>query len=403
MTGRRAAVRLVLPALLSVASPDPATAQTTGEKIEEVRSTARLRAGILYLTPSFRLDRLGMDTNVFNNAEQERDFVAAASPRVDLWIPFQRRALFETVVVAGAEYFHRFAGERSVNPEVRSRLEVAAGPVTLFGAGRLLRTRQRPNFEIDLRAQRVQYEVEGGFRLELTRRLALDLAGSAERLRFDADEFFEEFLLAEMLNRRERAQRIAARWQATVLSALVLEAESRRMRFLWSPERDSDNVVVTLAGEFGPRALVSGSGRVGVRQFTARGAAVSDLTEVVASADLRLRLPAGLAATFEAERDIGYSFYREDPWYLLSRYGVALTSRLGRGFEISGRAVRDAYDYLGGTGRRDEVRNLSGVLRYRLSPTVSVGLEAGHVLRRSPATRRQFEGLVAGLVFDFGP
>ena len=402
MTGRRASVRFVLGALLWIGSPAPAPAQT-GEKIEEVRSEARLRAGFLYLTPSFRLDRLGVDTNVFNNAEQQRDFVAAASPRVDLWIPFQRRALLETVVVTGAEYFHRFAGERSINPEVRSRLEVAAGPVTLFAGGRLLRTRQRPTFEIDLRAQRIQYEVEGGFRLELTRRLSLDLAGSGERLRFDADEFFEGSYLAAVLNRRERAQRIAARWQASVLSTLVLEAESRRMRFLWSPERDSDNVVVTLAGEFHPRALVSGSGRVGVRQFRAQGAAVTDATRVVAGADLRLRLPGGLSATFEAERDIAYSFTRLDPWYLLSRYGVVLTSRLGRGFEISGRAVRDTYDYLGGTGRRDEVRNLSGVLRYRLSPTVSVGLQAGHVLRRSPATRRQFEGLVAGLVFDFGP
>lgn len=403
MTGRRAAVGVVLPALLAVASPGPAPAQTTSQKIEEVRSTARVRSGIFYLTPSFRLDRLGMDTNVFNNAGQQRDFVAAASPRVDLWIPLQRRVLFETVVVAGAEYFHKFAGERSLNPEVRSRLEVAAGPVTLFGAGRLLRTRQRPTFEIDLRAQRNEYEVEGGLRLELTRRLALDLAGAWERLRFDADEFFEGTFLAATLNRRERAQRIAARFQATVLSTLVLEAESRRMRFLWSPERDSDNVVVTLAGEFAPRALVSGSGRVGVRQFTARGAAVADLTRVVASADLRLRLPAGLAASFEAERDIGYSFYRDDPYYLLSRYGFTLTSRLGRGFEISGRALRDQYDYLGGAGRRDVVRNVSGVLRYRLSPTVAVGIQAGHVLRRSPATRRQFEGLVAGLVFDFGP
>ena len=401
MTGRRASVHLVLPAILSIASPGPAPAQTL-EKIEEVRSRARLRAGIFYLTPSFRLDRLGIDTNVFNTAEPQRDFVAAASPRVDLWIPFQRRALFETVVITGAEYFHRFASERSINPDVRSRLEVAAGPVTLFAAGRLLSTRQRPTFEIDLRAQRVHNELEGGFRLELTRRLALDLAGAEERLRFDADEFFEGTFLAETLNRRERAQRIAARWQATVLSTLVLEAESRRMRFTRSTDRDSDNVVVTLAGEFDPRALVSGSARVGVRQFKARGAAVTDLTRMVASADLRMRLPGSLSAAFEAERDIGYSFDRLDPYYLISRYGFALTSRLGRGFEISGRAVRDVYDYLGGTGRRDVVRNLSGVLRYRLSPTVSAGLQAGHVLRRSPATRWRYEGLVAGLVFDFG-
>ena len=109
-----------------------------------------------------------------------------------------------------------------------------------------------------------------------------------------------------------------------------------------------------------------------------------------------------MTAAFETERDIEYSFTRLDPYYVVTRYGLALTRRLGGQFEATGRVVRDAYDYLGTTGRRDVARNLSGTLGYRLNETTRVGFQVGYVTRRSATARWRYEGLQAGLVFEYG-
>ena len=402
MTLRTAALLRLLPVLLATVCPTAGTAQTN-PALDEFRSRARLRAGPLYLTPRFTLERLGLETNVFNAADDpERDFVVAATPEVDLWVPFQRRALLETTVAARAEYFRRFAGERSLNPDVRSRFDVAVRRLTFFAAGRRLDTRQRPAFEIDLRARRVATEATLGVGVALAPGLSVDLEWLQDHMRFDGDVFFEGTALAETLNRRERAGRAAARWRRTALSTFVFAAEFRGMRFDEASERDSDNLIVTAGAEFHPRALVSGSGHVGVRQFYALGSAVSDATRVVARADLEFRLPGGLSAAFETERDIEYSFTRLDPYYVVTRYGLALTRRLGGPFEVTGRVVRDAYDYLGPTGRRDVARNLSGTLGYRLDETTRVGFQVGHAIRRSATARWRYEGLRAGLVFEYG-
>ena len=397
----RALLRIALPAALVVA-PAPAAAQTDPE-IEELRSRARFRAGALHITPRFTLERLGIDTNVFNSRSRpEQDFVIAATPEIDFGLPVGRGTLFAVRTAARAEYFRRFAGERSLNPEVDSTIRTAVGRLTFFADTRYLDTRQRPTYEIDLRARRVETEVTGGIRIVVAPKLRIDLEGTRERLRFDADAFYDGMSLAEQLNREERAGRIVARWRRTALSTFLLDAEFRSLRFSAAPDRDSDNVVVALGGEFHPRALVSGAGRIGMRWFDGLGAAVNDVARVVAGADLTVRLPAGVTGAVEAERDIEYSFSALDPYYVITRYGFSLTRRIAGPVEITGRIVRDTYDYVGATGRRDVGQDVAGTLAWSLNETTRVGFRFGEVTRRSTVDRWRFRGLQAGLVFEYG-
>ena len=401
--GRTATIPLLLPALLALLVSSPGAARAQTNRIDEsYRSKARMQFGSVYLTPRFTLDRLGVDTNVFNTAEAEEDYVIAGTPAVDAWIPFRRRALLTTTVAARGEYFHRYRGERSVNPDARARLDVAAGPLTFFAAGRWLDTRQRPSFDIDLRARRVETEENGGVRVALGPKLALDLEVARDTVNFDGDEFFEGTRLAETLDREERAARAALRWRRTPLSTLVLAGESRRMRFDLTPERDSDNLVVTLGAEFEPRAAIVGAFEIGVRRFEALGTAVSDVTEIVVRGELQFDLPAEVRATVEGRRDIEYSFSPRHLYYVVARYGVEARRRIGSGpFDLSGRIDRDVYDYLGAGNRRDVIRQHSVTFGYRLNESVRLGLRVGDV-KRTSTTLRGFEGLQAGIVLEYG-
>lgn len=384
--------------LVALVLAPPAEAQTD----DEFRSQARAQMGPLYLRPGFSLDRLGIETNVFGEPEPKRDFVVSATPRVDAWLPFQRRALVSATVLAGVDWYAEHAGERAFNPDVRYRVEIPWRRVTVNAGGSNLRTRRRPDFEIDVRSNRFERDVYGGVDLQVLSRLSVELEVRQRTSGFDADAFLDGTYLSETLNRSARSGVVAVRWRRTALTTFVLESESRAVRFQRSPDRDSDNTIVTIGADFHPRALISGSGRIGVRRFAARGSAVSDISSVVARGELSYRLSANTAVTFTTDRDIVYSFERAAPFFVVTRYGFDLTRRLGRQYDLGGLVSRDFYDYRT-AGRGEDVRwNLAAEVGYRLNPATRVGVQVGYIERDSTTrARRRHRGAVMGLVLDY--
>ena len=133
------------------------------EQIDQVRKDASAHFGPLYLTPTVLLKELGVDSNVFNAAgEPKSDFTftvapegrrlgAGGAPRA---VPGHRR--------------HRPGLVRdSTPPSGRSiRSSRAAAKSTSAGSrcsreGDYLNTRQRLNYEVDLRARHVENNVDG--------------------------------------------------------------------------------------------------------------------------------------------------------------------------------------------------------------------------------------------------
>ena len=384
--------------LLAVGSLAPA--QTPAG--DDFRSQATVRAGPLYLKPGFRLERLGFESNVFSEPTPQRDFVVSVAPRVEAWLPLRRRAHVSTTLIAGADWYAEHAGERSFNPEVRSRIELPWRRVTLAGGGSWLRTRRRPDFEIDVRSDRFVRDLHGSVAVELRPRLSLDLEARQRRFGFRGDAFLEGTYLSETLNRRQRSGVVSLRWGPTPLTTLVLSSEVREVRFSRSPERNSDNLILTAGAEFHPRALVSGSGRIGVRRFRARGAAVSDISSVVAEAELTYRIGGHTELRFRAVRDINYSFERASPYFVLDSYGLELTRRVSRRFDLRGRAARDQYGYRTAGRGRDVRWNAAGGLGYRLNPTLRIGFEGGYLRSDSAAwARRRYNGVVLSFVLDY--
>ena len=392
-----------LPCLLSIlllAVGSAAQAQAPAE--EDFRSQATVRAGRLWLKPSFRLERLGVETNVFGEPEPKRDFVVSVAPRLDAWLPFQRRAYVTTTLIAGADWYAEYVGERAFNPEIRSRIVLPWRRITLAAGGAYLRTRRRPDFEIDVRSNRFASDLHGSVAVQVLSRLRFDLEGRQRSVGFDADAFLEGTYLSETLNRKERSAVASLHWRSTALTTFVLASEVRAVRFFRSPERNSDNVVVTVGAEFHPRALVSGSGSIGVRRFQARGAAVADISSVVAEADLSFRIAGQTTATFRAERDINYSFERASPYFVVNRYGLTMIRLLGRQFDLSGRFTRGMYDYQTARRGRDVRWNIAGEFGYRPNPRIRTGFTVGYV-RSTSATRarRRYRGMVLGLVLHY--
>ena len=114
-------IRNVVLALAALAVPYQASAQPQiegAEQIDQVRRDSRIHLGPLYVSPTILLKELGVDSNVFNAAgEQKSDFTFTVAPKVDVWLPVARRALFQGTAATDLVYYAKYDSERSVDPQ----------------------------------------------------------------------------------------------------------------------------------------------------------------------------------------------------------------------------------------------------------------------------------------------
>ena len=257
-------IRSMALAVAALALPLHASAQTFGttrgaEEIDEVRREARSHLGPIYVTPTILLKELGVDSNVFNAAgEQKSDFTFTVGPKVDLWVPVARRALF------AGHGGDRPGLVRAVRQRALGRSAVRAtrrglpAPDHAVRERPYLNTRQRLNYEVDLRARHVENGANAGVAVRLTPKLSVEAAARLERTRFDADAVFDGVSLQQTLNQdTDRLQR-DRRHQITPLTTLALRYERLEDAFAYSPVRDSNSFRVMPGVEFKPRALING-------------------------------------------------------------------------------------------------------------------------------------------------
>jgi hypothetical protein len=395
-------VGLVLLPHLALAQPE-----------EDPRKTARMHFGPLYLTPIVTLTNLGWDSNVFNGQGEakEGDFTFTLTPAADVWLPFARRAMIITNAAADLVYFQTLSSERSVDPFVLVRPEIYFNRLTLFAEGSYLDTRQRPNFEIDVRARRNEREGKAGFDLRIAKKLSIEMAGRERRIRFDADQYYQGTELQETLNRDERAASATLRYRWTPLTTVVVLSEAQSDRFVYSPERDTDSVRIMPGVELKPRAIVSGSGYIGYRRFVVLSDEMPDFSGLVASGALSYTLQGATKFTFTANRDVDYSFEQDQPYYVKSGFGLDVRRALGARFDVT--AGYERYDYAyreftTGTAtptvhRVDLTQDVSCSFGYRAARDARIGFGASYRERTSNTEPfRDYNGVRIGVMIDYG-
>ena len=130
-----AAVLFTTPALAQTPAPDP-------------DAEANIRLGPLSLKSTLALTNLGIDTNVFNEADADQpqsDFTMTFSPTTDVWLRMGRTWITGTVDLDWV-YYNKFASERSANTNFGVGVSRAFNRLALKGGTNRLSTRNRPGF-----------------------------------------------------------------------------------------------------------------------------------------------------------------------------------------------------------------------------------------------------------------
>jgi hypothetical protein len=410
---------LLLCPALSVAQSLPAPSSRPSETIDEVRKNARVHVGPFYLTPAIRLKELGVDTNVFNDGtggDPRSDFMFNVSPQADLWMPIARRALFSVAAATDLVWYAEYTTERSIDPQFTARGELYLNRLTFFAGNAYLNTRQRTNYEIDLRSRSVLNDAQAGVAYRVTPKFSVEVAGRRGVLEYDAEDSYQGVSLQESMNRDTRGVSVAAKHKLTPLTTLVARVDRFTEAFPFSPERDSTSLKVMPGVEFKPRALISGSAYVGFRRFTPDDeAALPEYTGVIGQVGLSWTLKGSTTFGVNFSRDVSYSFEPTQPYYVSNSIGAAVRRALGRRFDVIVSGDRHVYDYrelqIGlpvvpeepAGPRVDTTWVYAGSLGYRLGPANRIGFGVSYWQRESTTAKfRNYEGLRIGSTVTYG-
>jgi hypothetical protein len=377
-------------------------ATVVAQQPHDPRGEAKAQLGPFNFTPSLSVKDFGIDTNVFNDAEEKRDFTVTVAPKVIVSVPFARRAALTTSVATDLVYYQKYASERSVNFEVKTRSEVFVRRVTLFAEPAYVRTRQPMSVEFDARAQREERGGQAGINVRVSRKTAVELGARVSRVEFDTDEVFAEVLLRETLNRESRALSASIRQDLTPVTAIVFRAEGGTERFALSPVRDADTRQVGGGVEFNPRALISGTVSVGFRAFEPRDPLLEPFKGVVLRTAIEYAIGDSTRFAFAADRDVNYSYEPLQPYFVIQGFNLNAERRLFGRFDLALGALRHQYVYRDLTtsddatsgGRVDVVRTWSGSIGYRFARTARLGFGAALRSRESnSALHRTYQGI----------
>ena len=388
------------------------TTPGSSQSIDEIRRTYHLRLGPLYANPGLLLKNLGVDTNVFNQpGNQQSDFTATLTPKADVALPFARRGLLRTTAAVDVVYYANYSSERSLDPQVTVRGEAYANRLTFFGQGEYLNTRQRPNYEIDLRSRHVENDVSAGASVRVTTKTSMEVALTTGKTRYNADAFFLGTSLQDTLDRDESGYSVVLRNHLTSLTAIALRYDNEQDRFPRSPVRDNDSYRVMPGVEFKPKALISGTAYVGYRKLTPKNALLPEYSGVVSQLTLSYTLLGATVFGVSYDRDVQYSYEAINPYFLENSLGLYVRRAVGGRFDVILNAARHRYDYRDlqvetfapVVPRVDRTDEYGANLGYRLKRNTRLGVGAQYYTRDSTReTFRQYDGLRAGLTMNYG-
>jgi hypothetical protein len=390
----------------------PATPTNDASNVDDIRKNARMHVGPFYFTPALLLKEAGVDSNVFNQPiNPKSDFTATVTPQADIAITFARRGLLTTTVGSDLVYYQKYSSERSIDPAVRVRGEAYAHRLTFFADDSYLNTRQRPNFEVDLRTRHLENDAQAGIDLRLTPKFSVELAARRALTEYDADAVFAGTSLQQTLNRDTSGIVGTIRHKITALTTIAVRFDRLEDVFTYSPERDSRSYRITPGLVFKPRALINGSAWVGYRKFTPdQPLVLPQFSGLVADLGLSYTLLGATTFGVSYHRDLTYSYEVDNPFFVDNSVGASIRRALGGRLDTIVSIDRHTYDYeqlltvpASPLERADTTWVYGANIGYRVRRDTRLGFGGRYYQRDSTAVRFvEYDGLRLGVTVNYG-
>jgi hypothetical protein len=273
--------------------------------------------------------------------------------------------------------------------------------------------RERWNTEIDIRPRRKEEGFGGSMLVNLAHKTSFSLAYRTVKYDYESVVYGESFDVRERLNRRESYGNFSLYYQATTQRRFFLDFEYGEYAFEFGSQaaigdaRSGAAYAGLELSRLGRR--VRGRIRVGYKKFDVRAADGPDYRGIVGDSQLSIRVAKPFVLRGSYVRDVRFSLWYSNPYYIESRPGAGVSVypfrflRLDYDYSLG----RNSYPLIGGGGpeekRRDDFTIQSGGVYFRIRKNVALGFIASWWQRDSNLEaeddKRTFFGV--NLTYDF--
>ena len=413
--GLRPALAGCFVGLALVALALPSRAETwKGLELRKNMETAAWKLGPFRIRPSLVISNAGVDSNVlYSPTNPIKDFTITSGPAATIYIPIYRRFVLSLYGSPQYVWYSKTDRERSWNYFFNGSAQLSLKNVFFSLDGTYSDARERFSTEIDIRPRRKEEGFGGSVLLKAARRTSFSLSYRTAKYNYESVESDGGFNVRERLNRRENYGNLSLFYQVGTERRFFLDFEYGLYRFEFATQavlKDSQSYAGYAGFEFSQLGRrVRGRIRLGYKNFDVQAAGGLDFQGLVGDSELSVRLAKPLVIRGSYIRDVRFSVWYDNPYYVESRPGVGVSLyplRFVR-LDYDYSRGRNRYPEVGGGGpgvkRLDEYTTHSAGIYFRIKRRTAIGFIASWWARNSNLAseddKRTFFGL--NLTYDF--
>ena len=407
-----AAVVVIIMSPIGAAQPRAQSAvgagPLTGALADTEPTTGVLTIGPVRFAPGITVREIGWDSNVFVEPPEEspkEDFVTSVTPDVSA---YTRLRFLRISAYAGSDlnYYHEYDGERSVGHILRGRFDVLLSRLRPFAAGGQLKTRERPNGEIDVRADRLEQEVSGGLAFDISPHALVYVSSAWSGTEWE-DAVQNGVDLTTSLNRERLEYQAGLKTDLTPLLAMQLFGSYTDDQFTYEPLRNTTSTSGYAQFRIATDAVIRGSVTAGYRDLQSVDPLTKPFRGFVGSAAIAYPFLEIGTLTLTANRATEYSFDSGEAYYIENTLALAYTHRLFGDVDVQVRGATSQFDYSNRVDRpshKDRLGSAGGSVGYNLPNRTRIALNYEYAERRSaeiPARNYDRERIYLSWLFAF--
>jgi hypothetical protein len=410
-------VRRILTALAFVigcAATASAQGWTEPDPQTDPWNKAQMKFGPVFLLPSFQLQNLGVDDNVFRNeANPKRDLTGT----IDVGTIFGAHVkAFSLTFTQDNKYiwFRRYASERSIDGGLGAIMELRLNAMRPWVKWNKMKTHDRFGFEVDKRAGRQTPSYEAGLDLSFGDRTGMTVSYSSQDTLFDDQQFEGTVDLRDALNNHQTFAHANGRWQYSEMTDIVTGVEWTRTKFLIDTVKSARTLSYFGGIKTHGEAPIVGQIIIGYKTQRHDDPSLPDFKGLVVNTGLTFVAADRVKVEVSGDRDLYYSYEPNFPYYVQQGAGVNLTGRASTRLDLLASArgewlrYSDAYN-TGGIplASHNEIASVYGVgFLYNAGGTTTgshFGLTLERAERISPLVGRSYRNsrVLTNIKFSF--
>lgn len=402
-------------AILIFFAPALSYAETwKGLELERKMQSAPWHFGPFRIQPSIIIANAGVDSNIYYSpTDPVKDFTLTAGPAATFYLPIHRKFVLWAYGSPQYVWYSKTAQERTWNYYLNGAAQLNLKNVFLSLEGLYTDARERWNTEIDIRPRRIEEGYGGSALVKLAWKTSFSLGYRTAQYDYQSLDTPEGFNVRQELNRQESYANLSLFHQSGKERRFFLDLEYGQYRFEFDTTaalKNSDSAAAYAGLEFSQLGRrVRGRIRIGYKKFDILNAGAPDFRGVVGDSLLSLRLAKPFVLRVSYVRDVRFSLWYDNPYYVESRPGAGVSVYLLRFLRLDYDYSRGKNDYplAGGGGtdvKRFDVYTLHGTGLYvRIVKNAALGVIANWWARDSNIDaeddQRTFFGL--NLTYDF--